>query len=460
MPSKKRPRPKIKFFSYFGKPVAEYRGRGYLIDQSGERFYCGFALAQFGDGGVLMYCHSARPLPPVKYQGWDHFQGRTSQGLEVVVAGPLHATNVTFEGKKIEFCFIARSATIQHAQNETIRHVMYGITNFVFYPHPSMDILINNPIGKIQVRPRDGYREATERLGILKQTEVTCNFLLDVQPDIPLETYDEAISSICYLLSLSQGTKIQWVYRMAFGESQRISTYHASHITKTYSTFRVIRSTDIPAIKMFVEQAYTEIVSGKYDTQSVWNVIDACLDAKADEDYLEARGAKLVVVMEMLKELFLATPDVDVKETIIDGEIFERILPKIQDAIKEALKDDVDIERDKKHSLYQAGKLYALNRTSFRSMIKKFCSYIGLSIRKVDIELFVACRNSLVHQGRFYCSTATDEERQRCPPLPDQISEYLFLLHFLDKVLLKLVGYSGSYVDWSEFSNPKDDILE
>jgi hypothetical protein len=71
-----------------------------------------------------------------------------------------------------------------------------------------------------------------------------------------------------------------------------------------------------------------------------------------------------------------------------------------------------------------------------------------LIVEPDDIKLFVECRNKLVHEGRFYCTAATLREIKRCQPLASPLLECMFLVNFLDRIFLKLLGYGGSYIEW------------
>jgi hypothetical protein len=128
------------------------------------------------------------------------------------------------------------------------------------------------------------------------------------------------------------------------------------------------------------------------------------LDAKAEADYLEMRGVKFAVAMEILKTLFR--------------------------------------------------KSMNINGGAFKSLIQNLCNSINLSVSKQEIDLFVKCRNSLIHEGEFFCITAKPKQRKRFHALGTQTEEYLFLVNFLDRVFLKLLGYSGPYIDWRIPGNP------
>jgi hypothetical protein len=57
-------------------------------------------------------------------------------------------------------------------------------------------------------------------------------------------------------------------------------------------------------------------------------------------------------------------------------------------------------------------------------------------------------RDYLVHTGEFYCDCAKPKDRAEVTPLPDPTTEFFFLVSFLDRLFLKLLGYSGQYADW------------
>jgi hypothetical protein len=99
-------------------------------------------------------------------------------------------------------------------------------------------------------------------------------------------------------------------------------------------------------------------------------------------------------------------------------------------------------------------KVTKIKGGGFGSIIENLCKFINLQIDPQEINLFVECRNSLIHEGKFYCETATPKKRDRCKPLNTKDEEYLFLVNFLDKLFLKLLGYSGPYIDWRIPNNP------
>ncbi len=142
---------------------------------------------------------------------------------------------------------------------------------------------------------------------------------------------------------------------------------------------------------------------------------------------------------------------------MVDEEEFAPYVPLIQATAKALMKAVIDqrardggkgtINVQHLQSVLESRKLAALNRTSFKQIMTKLFRYIGFDPGR-EITPFVQCRNSLVHRGHFYATTATEAQRRACPPLATLQEEYLFLVSFLDRVFLKLLGYSGEYIDY------------
>ena len=222
---------------------------------------------------------------------------------------------------------------------------------------------------------------------------------------------------------------------------------HFGHITKPYGPMAIIdpRHEGRNEIPAFIEGAYRVYVERRDAYKLDKGTIDAYLDAKAENDYLELRGAKLAVALEKLKAVFLTKPDNAVREFVVDEEMFAGLMPKMKGAVGTVLKD-AGIAGPLRGEIY--GKLRGLNRRSFADLLSGFFDEIGLCPSSADVQLFIQCRNKLVHTGEFYSVAATVEERVKCSPLSTPAAEYYFMVSLLDQIFLRLLGYSGPYVDY------------
>jgi hypothetical protein len=170
--------------------------------------------------------------------------------------------------------------------------------------------------------------------------------------------------------------------------------------------------------RRFVATALPAYVARK----SMWDIFRCLLafrDARAEEDFLETRGLKLVAVMEMVENSLVAAEGVG------------------------AALDQGGWRKDERAIVYE--NLSSLNRVAFRNHLILLRQRLELSLSDDEIRLLVRCR----------CQRADDGDRRVCPPHGSPVEEYLCLLRAIDLVFLRLVDYKGPWIDWSEVGNPK-----
>ena len=178
--------------------------------------------------------------------------------------------------------------------------------------------------------------------------------------------------------------------------------------------------------------------------------MDAYLDAKVEHDFLETRAGKLALAIEKLKHTFLRSGVADVGEYVVPDATFQPLVADIVKTIRPIL-ENAGNPAEKVAMIASEGKVGGLNRAAFRGILKALCRYASLTVPSKEIELFILCRDYLVHTGQFYCQGGTAEEWANVPPAATPLEEFCFLISFLDRVFLKLFGYSGEYFDWRDF---------
>jgi hypothetical protein len=222
-----------------------------------------------------------------------------------------------------------------------------------------------------------------------------------------------------------------------------LSATHSAKSTKIYCPLSLIDNEQ--ETKVFLEQTWSTYVANRECYELDRGTIDAYLGAKAENDYLELRAVKLAVAMEAVKAVMLKAGNTFVGEYILAQDDFKHLRLALEKFLRDELKAR-NVDSADRNAVYR--KLPELNRRAFKELLTDLLAHIQLAVAKQELDLFVKCRDSLVHQVRFYCQTATPEDRQHIPPLPTPADEYFFLVNFLDKVMLKLLGYSGTYNDW------------
>lgn len=344
----------------------------------------------------------------------------------------------------------------------------FGLTNFIFtgterLPSGAGDLSLPLTLSgrdrehRVFVRPMHEYSKIRKRVQTNKAIDVTCELICSVMEFDGLEQVAEVADDLCTLFSVARSTKIQWIYVDQYDQAdQLIMRTHSSRVTKPYSPLAIIdyRSSSSAETRRFIEHGYKIYLLKREAYKLNQGTIDAYLDAKAEQDFLETRGAKLAVAMEMLKTVFLERPGSPLKRFIIEKELFDKLTRQLIDNMKSVLTSAGVTSPDDINAVCNSRKIKGLNRRSFRHFIEKLCKEVGFPVKANEVELFVKSRDSLVHSGRFYSILATDEEQQGYPQLRSVQSEYFYLVNFLDRIFLRLLGYTGTYIDWSSPGKP------
>ena len=85
-----------------------------------------------------------------------------------------------------------------------------------------------------------------------------------------------------------------------------------------------------------------------------------------------------------------------------------------------------------------------MNRKSFRADIIATFKLLGIQEHRRQIELFVACRNKIIHEGRFRCQAEPERVAAELDAPKNPSEEYDFLASFVDVVILQLFGLQST----------------
>lgn len=458
----------------YGNCLSVYHGKGVLTLEDGKKLECLFEAGQLNNGRVLILCDFLPPFPTCFSISAAKFEGTTFEGFRIsadkLINEVSYLPDIPIDRSSgFWSSFHLQEMSVQMIEDAHPQRFHFGVTNFEFvgaewtrrsdnssFLTLPLDLRTEDRSTKLSIRPVVLYDKIIKRIKTLKSLDVSCEVITDIPTDGNIALITEVVENLCYILSVARGTKIQWVYCDQYnGIGKLISRIHSSRIIKPYCPLIIIDPIAGGGgdTKTFIEQTYKVYVGKRASYKLSKGTIDAYLDAKAEADYLEMRGIKLAVAMEILRSVFLELPDAPMKGYIIEEEKFKKLSPHLCVAIDEFLKTEI-IDRDSRKAMCNDKRVLELNRRSFAYFLKKFCRHIDLRIGEDDIKLFVQCRNKLVHDGRFYCAIAIPDEQNECKPLPSKWHEYCFLINFLDRVFLKLLGYSGPYIDWSNPGNP------
>jgi len=445
---------------YHGPCIVTYRGAGILTLADGCFFGCTFEAGQAVDGTVWLICRFQRRWPEGKGIPVRDFTGTTTTGWLLSADRPIlyFQQDVSkAEGGSVECwgtCCVSKML-VRVANNSHPREARYGIMNLGYtqtHKTESMEstaqglslrLQAAHRVTEVIIRPLEKCMRLMERYRIVRDVHVAhevCGALTD---DQDIDQLTDVVNGLCRLLSVACGTSIQWVYRDLYDSpGELVAREHRLTPTGPRSGLALIDSSNIEDTKAFLEQSYGNYVAIREAYMLDKGVLDAYLDAKM-EPYCVMGGLKLAIAIEMLKSVFLDVPDFPVRESILPNKQFKNLTKSMAQVIDRDLagKADENAQRTLRDNLP------SINRTPFKSIVKALCAQIGLE-RDVDIDLFVKCRNSLVHTGKFYCFRASRAEKEKYDVLAGPDIEYFFLVHFLDRVFMALLGYRGPYLNW------------
>jgi hypothetical protein len=451
------------------KSIAGYDGEnGVLKLKDGRNLKCKFVVGQLSNGDVILLCEFCKNSTPdfsTIIQA-NIFEGTSSEGYEIrgeVNIEKYYLPEVQKDRSGVWAAFILDKLSVKISNNKPYT-VHFGITNFKFcgttpeklssqYSHLiiPLNLKYKEKENELIIRPICNYKKKIEILSTLKGIDVTCEAIIEITKEEDIHKLEEVVEDLCYLLSIARGSKINWIYCDKYDNNGGyVERTHHSRITKSFVPLHIIDSgiNGREETKEFIEKSYPVYMEKRDSYKLKDRTIDAYLDAKSETDYLQMRGIKLAVTMEILKYVFSELSNSPVEEYIINEEDFDEHIKNIKNSINSYLKEN-KINSVYRNAICSDGKIKGLNRRSFSYIIKRLCKEINLQVDSVDIKKFVVFRNKLIHTGDFYYNVANPSEKEKLKPLPSASHEYSFIINFLDKIFLKLLGYSGMYIDWS-----------
>ncbi len=466
--------------SDYSDNLAEYRGKGKIKIRTNteKELECEFKVIQRRNGKIISLCNFIdQDFSPIA----DNYKimalsGETVEGYVISTEGPITITKSHLSGSgERQIIFLARSLVVRIMKDTYPATIWFGLTNFEFDSNsyideiPSEGIIISRQVRaldlklekeEIIIRQCIDYEQIIKKLEAFGTTDVTCEASMIISNNEEIEKKLVVINDVCHLISVARGTKINWIYYKLYNGNKPILIAHENRITKGFNSSQRLITNDYGNcnIKSFLEDTYSTYLVRKEQYQLDKGTIDAYLDAKAKGDFLEMRGAKLAIAMERLKSVYLdaqssieiVSNDNFMSEYIIDYDTFKQYRRKIEGFLKLFL-EEKQIEPSKRGKIYK--NISCINRTSFEDILRSLWKDVSLNLDDLSISLFVNSRNSLVHRGKFNCQIIEDK---KCNFPNEPFKEYLFLVNILDKTILKILGYKGSYYN---YYNLKDDVV-
>ena len=252
-------------------------------------------------------------------------------------------------------------------------------------------------------------------------------------------------SRICKLISVAAGSVVEWIQAEGFDpQSQKTYRFHGARATKPFCSFPTVPIKELSyqangeTLRFFLQSGLARFA--KDDPQYLNGLIGAFLDARLEDDYLEGRGVKTAVALEILKNPFAERFTREHWDKVMPKTLRKEIVKVAVAAVDEKGMGD-EVNRVVRETLNQ------LARPSLGRMLSFMIEALDLAEEDSTVAAATAIRNRLVHTGQFLSHSDADKAKKLS--LSDAVNEFYVMSSFLDRLLLRFFGYAGWHIDYS-----------
>ena len=171
------------------------------------------------------------------------------------------------------------------------------------------------------------------------------------------------------------------------------------------------------------------------------------LNATSTDDFIELRGLKLATTVDAITSMLLPQKRLMFKSNGAQEKFLSRARDLVRtlghefNAMANVHTDDID---DWVEGLAQ--KTSELVRHSFRANIDEALGLLNVKCNDAEVDNVIKSRNELVHEARFVCQRAI-VPNSWLYARPGE--EYFAMLRFVDRIVLRTIGYRGAFLDRS-----------
>lgn len=277
----------------------------------------------------------------------------------------------------------------------------------------------------------DNYHE------IIKELSGSSNDFMGFTTEIIIKTklnnYEEVkniVEDICYLLTLAKGTDIIPAQIFHYKKGKQIWAQFLSIGKRPYRRDSLILSLPSEDIVKFLEETYPPFVKYK-DSFGLPALINLYIAMKS-AFYLELRCLIGYTLLETLgdnmQEFYKNNNDPIESNIALALEDFKKLLPSNHNL------NDEDIQKI-------LSKINRYKNPTLQDIIQRIKKDFKFKQNPNEEKLF-SYRKYFVHKGKF-------------PPDENNLRIYHKIIHFVDRILLSILGYTGKYCDITSGYRPK-----
>jgi len=306
----------------------------------------------------------------------------------------------------------------------------FKVVNFA--PESTFDHTFHTGALSLRLSSVAGAEAITSTLGVRDLCAVTALAEVSGGDDTSLIWMAD---TVCELLSYARGTRVQWISYEDVGENNEVlKTHYGNRITRRLSPMDLIEESKIFT---FVEQTLAPYAEFR-EVFPYRKLLGLYLDACDQTDFIDVRAIKIVVLMEAIKAILLEkNPLPPIFPSKSKARLFAA---EIRNAI-EATAQELELSNEATESLI--AKSGGCNHPTFRECIDHVQKLLRIRIERNNVTTFINARNRLIHEATFLHLAQPNREL----PFSNHAEEYFWLVSFVDRFVLRLIGYRGPYLD-------------
>jgi hypothetical protein len=439
----------------YGKPLQVYNGSGTLQLEDSDQLRCDFDLAQLSGGRLYALCeiddadvHMGIDQEPLILDGQTE-DGRTLKFENVRIVRSISkysegtaSRQVILYGKRVTvdngivpqgpvvFSFLLTNLTMHGTESYTL-HNPNGSTFEGLQTSWVLDGF------RISIRRTRDYEDIMRGLKATRGVDVTCEARVSADSAQQEDAVLRVVDDLCLLLTLARGCRVEWIsYNIVTPDEEVLSSHHRGDaITKPFGVLELIAPHPPEDTLQFINKTYPALsVQGK--PWQYREAVNLYTDAKCEQDFFESRGLKMVITMEHLKGCYLRRHG---KTYIFKPKAFDKVNDSLVNVVRWMLPALFPQAGEEQLDM-MANHARGFNWYPFRRAIRDLCVSTGLDFNSRDRGRFVDIRNELVHRAEYN------------PEYGGGWAQYCFLMTFVGKVLLSILGYEGYYYDWTKYA--------
>jgi hypothetical protein len=284
---------------------------------------------------------------------------------------------------------------------------------------------------EVQLRQIPGYDQAVATLRAQRSVQVTCTATVTVGSLAEIDEVEAMMDTLCDVMSVARGTLVSWT-SFEVHAADGVSPYsrYRNAVTRRYAGTEPISGVAQHDTKRFLEEGFQKCGEMAEEFQ-VRKIARAFVETRGGS-FLESRGLLIAVLVEYLANV---RARLEGSAYLLESKKFKAGLKLLRCRVRAALTEVYpNVEDEQMLSMLES--VNGLNRRPLRQKLDSLAAWLEISFDKEEKDFFVKARNKLAHEGILLESDTA-------------VESYFKMQSFLDRIVLRLFGYHGTYYDFA-----------